>query len=642
MLTSHRSEPAVAAFFLLALLATVVVYWPGLGGIFLLDDNINLFRFNFFNGVTDWHSFLFFVFGNTSGALGRPVSMAAFLLDDQYWPGDPATFRYTNLMIHLLTGVFIFAFIERLLRLAKNSVPHRPWIAAFVAAIWLLHPFNVSTTLYIIQRMTQLSALFTIAALYSYIHGRERISVSPYRGLFWLSFALFPLGLLALFSKENGVLLLFYIIALEATLLNGVPRSPLFNKWLLALVAFPAAIVVSYFVIRWNGYIAGYGSRSFDLSERLLTEAHVLMNYLFHIAIPTTRGIGLIHDDFPLSMGLFSPVSTLYSLLFIGAGLMFALIFRARYPLAAFAILWFLIGHSLESSFIPLEIYFEHRNYLPMVGPLLALIYGIFYVAGKSASYPLLQKAILSLPILFTLSFGLLTSTWTPVWSNPLLLFTVWAQEHPDSQRMNRVYGQALAIGGRHEEARRVLLDAYSRWPEDIGLLLEATIASCRLREPPPATHSELLEGVRRARSNGGHVTIAKRFIKEFLDNEDCPWFSRDELHRLLDRLTHVEGMSSVGKTELLMFHADIYITERRLEPTMELMDEAAALYAHPVVPARQARILASAGLYDLALDHVETAKRLESGLSTLQPSQMAALDRLETEILARKHARGE
>jgi hypothetical protein len=46
---------------------------------------------------------------------------------------------------------------------------------------------------------------------------------------------------------------------------------------------------------------------------------------------------------------------------------------RRRYPLAALAVLWYLAGHLLESTVLPIELYFEHRNYLPVLGPVFAL-----------------------------------------------------------------------------------------------------------------------------------------------------------------------------------------------------------------------------------------------------------------------------
>jgi len=57
---------------------TLAVYWSGLTGIFLVDDANQLAALNHNGGVNNWHNFLYFIFGNNSGVLGRPISMLSF------------------------------------------------------------------------------------------------------------------------------------------------------------------------------------------------------------------------------------------------------------------------------------------------------------------------------------------------------------------------------------------------------------------------------------------------------------------------------------------------------------------------------------------------------------------------------------
>ncbi len=61
-------------------------------------------------------------------------------------------------------------------------------------------------------------------------------------------------------------------------------------------------------------------------------------------------------------------------MLFILGLILTALVRRKKWPLFAFAVLWFFAGHALESTFLPLEYFFEHRNYLPLLGPIFALV----------------------------------------------------------------------------------------------------------------------------------------------------------------------------------------------------------------------------------------------------------------------------
>ena len=97
------------------------------------------------------------------------------------------------------------------------------WLALLTSALWLLHPLHVSTVLYAVQRMAQLSTLFTLAGLYVFARYRSRWAVagaSPgdvLACLLWL----FLFTLLAAFSKENGVLLPWLVVVCEMFVYRG-------------------------------------------------------------------------------------------------------------------------------------------------------------------------------------------------------------------------------------------------------------------------------------------------------------------------------------------------------------------------------------------------------------------------------------
>jgi hypothetical protein len=113
---------------------------------------------------------------------------------------------------------------------------------------------------------------------------------------------------------------------------------------------------------------AGYDLRPFSLVERLMSEGRILWFYLGLMVAPRMAAFGLYHDDIAVSTGLFSPWTTLPALLGLAGLAWLAWRVRKSAPLAAFGIAWFLIGHSLESTVLPLELAHEHRNYLPLLG----------------------------------------------------------------------------------------------------------------------------------------------------------------------------------------------------------------------------------------------------------------------------------
>lgn len=166
------------------MISTFGIYWQGINSLFLFDDIPNLKNLTDISGGGFYEKLQFAIEGK-AGALGRSVSLFTFALQADYWP-YPWNFKYVNLMMHLLNGCLVFWFILSLSRLMKLSERHCLWLALVTASVWLLHPLQVSTVLYVIQRMAQLSTLFTLAGLIVYLHGRQLLAQDRLKyGFFW-------------------------------------------------------------------------------------------------------------------------------------------------------------------------------------------------------------------------------------------------------------------------------------------------------------------------------------------------------------------------------------------------------------------------------------------------------------------------
>src|SRR5690606_30370486 len=112
-------------------------------------------------------------------------------------------------------GLLLFWLILLILETEQPRSRTNRLLALFVATVWLLHPLLSSTVLYVVQRMTQLSALFTLLALISYITARRTLPTQHRKGLLLL-FVLTPLLTLAAFlSKENGALAPLLCLCIE-------------------------------------------------------------------------------------------------------------------------------------------------------------------------------------------------------------------------------------------------------------------------------------------------------------------------------------------------------------------------------------------------------------------------------------------
>lgn len=446
---------APVIFILLLIVLTVAVYGPGLGGDFLFDDIPNLKTLGDLGGVKSWDALLAYLSSGFSGPTGRPLSLLSFLLDDNAWPSVAASFKYTNLCFHLICGLLLF-WITYLLLNAIDFVEQRAiWVAAISAGVWLLHPYWVSTTLYVVQRMTILSSLFMLAGMVGYLKGRSWLMQPAQhrpRAAYLLMTGSAGLGtLLAVLSKENGALLPLLLLVLEVFLHRmGVRHAPR-KAWLSVVLGLPAVAVLAYLAVHINFAPNLWPTRPFNQVERLYSEARIMWDYVGQLWMPRIEGAGLFQDGFEISRNLTQPISTLWAVLgWMTVILALPFLYR-RLPFVWLAIAFFLCGHLIESTVIGLELYFEHRNYSPAQFMFLPLAMGIDWLGRRYR--PRVAIAV------FTLLIAMLAGmTWqrSTLWADNDKLQAYWATSDPQSARgrnylinhlMNEwMYAQALTL----------------------------------------------------------------------------------------------------------------------------------------------------------------------------------------------------
>lgn len=610
---------------------TLLVYEDGLSGPFVLDDYHNLEPMNAFGGVSDLGTFRHFVFSNGSGPTGRPISMASFLIDAQNWPVPPKDFKQTNLLLHLLNGLLIFLLFLRLCRHLTGSQAIARLVALITATLWLLHPLNVSTTLYIVQRMTQLSTLFVVLGLLLYSAGRARLDASPKRALTLMALAVFPAGTLAVLSKENGALIFLFFAVLELTLFAR-PRSRTGTLGVHTFVTAPLLLIGAYFALNWQQLTDGYVARDFDLAERLMTEGRIVTEYLGLILAPRTWGMGLTHDDYMLSTGLLSPPSTALSLLFLATLSVAAIALRRKAPPLSLGILWFLAGHALESTFLPLELYFEHRNYLPMCGPLFAVAY--YLVIGMERMSDAVGKtALATVPIFLTGLLAFQTAQASHIWGDIELLLGIWEIEHPDSLRAKRALADHFGVTGRPEQALKLLRTAEEQHPEDLAVPVEMLAITCAYQKEPLYTIDEIRDRAVHSEITGGLLHNLTRIADLAADNA-CELTFKD----VSQLLNAVESMDDFGLRDrlaarILFLHAEVTTAQRRLAPTVRLLERAFEYQPTTAVALRRAVILASAGLYEESLAALEQAESMDAERPLFTPSRLPDLRALREQI---------
>jgi hypothetical protein len=458
------------ALLIFALAITFFVYRPGLQGAFMFDDGPNIVR-NAYIAISNLtlDALRQAAFSSTSGPLNRPISMMSFAVNHYYSGLDPFYFKITNVGIHLLNGIGLFVLTTLLLGIYRTRFQpelterHVHWVSLGVAAAWLLHPFNLTSVLYVVQRMTSLSALFSIWGLVLYVWGRMRFHEGR-NGIWPVLTSLFLFTPLATLCKETGALTPLLMLVVEISLFNFETKSAFARRFLIAVfivtVALPAAAFLGYLATDPSRITAGYFTRPFTLPERLMTEARVMWFYIQMIIVPTNGKMGLFHDDIVNSRGLLQPFTTLISIVGLAALLGVALVLRKKAPLFTFGVLFFLAGHLLESTIFALEIAYEHRNYLPMYGLILVLFFYLLYPLRFKDNLRLRQGVAILLIGLFSFN----TYARADKWSNPFSFAESELAHHPDSPRNNgeqaAIYTN-IATADRNAMERNYLLARY-------------------------------------------------------------------------------------------------------------------------------------------------------------------------------------
>lgn len=449
---------------LVMLILTALAYLPGLHGPFVFDDITNIVQ----NGALrlpnlHWDQLLHAAFSSDAGPTRRPLSSLSFALSFYFGGSGAYGFKLANLAIHLINALLFFALLQQIVRywhrarvIASDTAA--TWLPLLCVTVWALHPLNLTAVLYVVQRETSLCSLFILLGCVLYCHGRLQL-LAGRSGWWWIFIGVGVSAVLALAAKETAALLPIYLLVIEACVFkfampaeNGNAIRQLWRNhglqvFYLLFLVLPLAIGMYWIFAIHHGTALSYEGREYTLGQRLLTETRVVWDYIRWTLFPRLPDLGLYHDDIPLSDGLLSPPTTLLSILGLIGLLVLAWFTRKKRPWISFGILWFFTGQLLESTVFPLEIAFEHRNYLADMGIIVAVT---TFILTEPTRYVKLAVRF-AVIILIALTFGALTGMRSYIWRSTNSLVAVQAANHPRSPYATYALGEQLTnevLGG--------------------------------------------------------------------------------------------------------------------------------------------------------------------------------------------------
>jgi tetratricopeptide (TPR) repeat protein len=641
-LTERKTKPvnkcqSTAVYQATALLLFVIlglfIYSNTLKSPFVFDDGHNI-RQNRHIRLTELALKDIVTAGFKSPSSNRPIANITFALNYYFHQYNLIGYHCTNIIIHILTGIFLFLFVKNTLATPSLCCRYEryKWIPFFAAFLWLVHPLQTQSVTYIVQRMTSLAAMFYILSLLLYVKGRltgQGMKES------WLWFAgCIIAGILSLGCKETAAVLPVFILLYEWYFFRdlNIPRLKRYLPYVIGVF-----IIFGLLGLWFLGssplekILSGYDQREFTLTERLLTQPRVVIYYISLLAYPHPGRLNLDYD-FTISRSFIAPPTTLLCTVAVIGLIIFSFYIAKRQRLLSFCILWFFGNLAIESSFLPLELVFEHRLYLPSMFVSLAIV----ALAWRYIKQKWIRVVVFC--IVTVLCCG-----WTyernKVWKDPLTLWSDCVAKSPEKARPHNNLGNALQAQDKLDEAIshfRRALQLKPDFVEALSNLGNALQLQGKLDEAISCYRQALLIDPHSAKAfnNLGSALQLQGELDEAIDyfrqalrnNPDSP-----KIHYTHYNLA--KALDSQGNTEEAISHyrhalrikpdfAEACYNLGRIMQTQGNLDEAINYYHHALrfkpdfaeAHNNLGSIMQTQGRFDEAISHFRQALQLDSG----------------------------
>jgi tetratricopeptide (TPR) repeat protein len=424
------------------------------------DDEINILKNEPLHlREISWQSVkkTFFASYNNGGEIYRPIACLSFALN--YYFGKDSVFGYhvVNISIHFLASVFLFLFLHHTLNvplLKARYGPNSYFIALLATVLWAINPVQIQAVTYIVQRMASMAGMFYIMSMYFYLKGRTSAQRVLQLAHFFLCFVA---GILAFGSKENAAMLPISIFLFDLFIIQGLTKKSIRKNSVifLTLVLIPvilALILKGPSIFATKHLFSGYEPRGFTLLERLLTEPRIILFYITLLLYPMPDRLCITHD-ISISHNLINPPTTIISILLILLILGLAIIKSKKWPFISYCIIFYFLNHIIESTIFPLELIFEHRNYIPSMlffAPIAILLLRAIQHLSSKRSMQLITSLFI---ILVLVGHGHSAFMRNFIWKTEESLWLDAVDKSPDHPRAHHNLGRYYGDTGQREKA---------------------------------------------------------------------------------------------------------------------------------------------------------------------------------------------
>ena len=387
----------------------------------------------------------------------RPIACLSFALNYYFGRLDVFGYHVVNIFIHLISSIVLFLFIYNTLNLPSIRAKYTSKsysIALLATILWTINPIQTQAVTYIVQRMASLAGMFYIMAMYLYLLART--SDKRRRNALFLILC-FVCSVMAFCSKENAVILPLSMFLYEILFFRE--EKGLFQKKnmigffiVFGLILMAGVVYIYYMNKNIFSFMAGYGLRPFSMTQRLLTESRIILLYITLLVYPTPNRLSIAHS-IQISTSLYNPISTFISIFFIVGSIVFLIYISKKNHLISFCFLFFFLNHMIESTIFPLELIYEHRNYIPSMFFFLPVSIGLINLLDLYRMNRVMKYTISIFIIFLIIGLGHSTFIRNFTWKNEKSLWIDASEKAPDQFRVHNNLGLYYQDHGYIEEA---------------------------------------------------------------------------------------------------------------------------------------------------------------------------------------------
>jgi len=402
----------------------------------------------------------------------HPLTWISLMADASIGGSGPRVFHMTNVALHAAATVLLFLLLARLTGCGGPS--------AAAALLFAIHPLRAESVVWVAERKDVLSQALGFAALYAWAGWTK----APSRMRYGAALALFAAGLMA---KPMLVTLPVIMLLLDRwpldrfELARGIrEKIPFFA------LAFASAIVTVVAQSR-GGAVAGWLVVS--LPTRLANACVGAVDYLILTVWPHA-----LANPYPYDLARLSPARVGSSaLVLVVVTALAARAWKSR-PHWAVGWAWYLVTLLPVVGIVQVgsQAMADRYTYLPLVGPVLAVVWELGERLARPASFALAAVAVSVLAVA--------TATQAAFWRDSATLFTHTIAVTGPNAPAHHALGLALYRAGRLDEAVDELQRALAiseHFPDAWAALGEAQLKSGRNAEALDAYRRAVREGAK-------------------------------------------------------------------------------------------------------------------------------------------------